>query len=539
MTKRFLSLMAALCLLLTLAPAAVAEEAPVFNAYEETVSVTIMGKDEKDSATVYDSSKPDRASANENAWIDAYKKYLNIDVTRIIAEDDQALNANLNTMMASGDLPDVMIVPKEMFYVLAENGVLKDVGDVFNSYDGQRWLDIKNSYSDDVWQAGMYEGEMLGIPYAENFYNSTSVMWIRKDWLDKVGMEVPKTLDELEAVAQAFVDAKLGGDNTIGIGLAPLGDWQSDISSIMAAYGVQLTTWVEKDGKYVYSDTLPEVKEGLLRLQSMYKKGLIKPDFSVSNIMSEEIANGSCGLYFAAGWHGVTNIKANLDNDPNAAWEATFIPTLDGNPVKQTTNASVKKFVVFNANFEHPDVFFRMKELEAAVYYEGQPGTDLYDLYYLYFDDGVTLDYTMWNLMVFRGMQRGDLDLYKNRLLCEGFEKNADPEEVPIIARNTYNRVNAGLTGDRSLLGLAYVNTKGYPTVRKLVEQNLLVASGFNGPLTENMSLYQKTINDELNSAMTKVIMGEDISVYEKAVEAWYASGGQAITDDVNAYYGK
>ena len=33
--------------------------------------------------------------------------------------------------------------------------------------------------------------------------------------------------------------------------------------------------------------------------------------------------------------------------------------------------------------------------------------------------------------------------------------------------------------------------------------------------------------------------MGEDISVYEKAVESWYANGGQAITDDVNAYYGK
>ena len=31
-----------------------------------------MGVDEKDSATIFDSSKHDRASANENAWIDAY-----------------------------------------------------------------------------------------------------------------------------------------------------------------------------------------------------------------------------------------------------------------------------------------------------------------------------------------------------------------------------------------------------------------------------------------------------------------------------------
>ena len=57
------------------------------------------------------------------------------------------------------------------------------------------------------------------------------------------------------------------------------------------------------------------------------------------------------------------------------------------------------------------------------------------------------------------------------------------------------------------------------------------------GPLTENMSLYQSSINEALDSAAVKVIMGEDISVYEKAVETWYASGGQAITDEVNAYY--
>ena len=222
--KKVLALILTLSLLLACGLAR-ADQAPVFNAYDETVSITVMGVDEKDSATIFDSSKHDRASANENAWIDAYKNYLNIDVKRIVPEDSTALNANLNTMMASGDLPDMMIVSKDMFYTLAENGVLKDVSEAFNSYDGERWMEIKNSYTDDVWQTGVYEGEMLGIPYTQNFYNSTSVMWIRQDWLDKVGMTVPATLDELEAVAQAFIDNKLGGDKTIGIGLTPAGDW--------------------------------------------------------------------------------------------------------------------------------------------------------------------------------------------------------------------------------------------------------------------------------------------------------------------------
>lgn len=535
--KKALAMLLMLGLLLSYGMAGA--EAPTFNAYEETVKVTIMGIDGKDSATVFDSSKPDRASANENAWIDAYMQYLNIDVERIVAEDSTALNANLNTMMASGDLPDVMIVSKEMFYVLAENGVLKDVSEEFNSYNGELWTEIKNSYTDDTWESGMYEGEMLGIPYAENFYNNTSVMWIRQDWLDKVNMSIPTTLDELEAVAQAFIDNKLGGDITIGIGLTSAGDWSGDFSSIMAAYGVPLTTWVERDGKYVYANTLDANKEGLLRLQSMYKKGLFKPDFSVSNIRDEEVANGVCGLYFAPGWHGVTSINASLLNDENAVWTAAPIPTLDGERVVQTTNATINSYIVFNADFGNVDAFFRMKELEAYVYYYATSSEEIYKLRSVTDPDGSI--FASWNLMVFRGMQRGDLDLYKAKMMCDAWDtgaKSGTEAKLPVIVSETYDKIVDGWSGNRAQLRLYHTYIEGYRIVNEILAEGK-VQGGYNGPLTENMTLYQQTINDELNAAMVKVIMGEDISVYEKAVESWYSNVGQAITDDVNAAYGK
>ena len=55
--------------------------------------------------------------------------------------------------------------------------------------------------------------------------------------------------------------------------------------------------------------------------------------------------------------------------------------------------------------------------------------------------------------------------------------------------------------------------------------------------ITENMSLYEATINEALNNAMIQVIMGADISVFEDGVAQWYATGGQDITDEVNEYY--
>ncbi len=45
-------------------------------------------------------------------------------------------------------------------------------------------------------------------------------MWIRQDWLDKLGLEAPRTWDELVQVAEAFVTQDPDGngeDDTIGI----------------------------------------------------------------------------------------------------------------------------------------------------------------------------------------------------------------------------------------------------------------------------------------------------------------------------------
>ena len=51
----------------------------------------------------------------------------------------------------------------------------------------------------------------------------------------------------------------------------------------------------------------------------------------------------------------------------------------------------------------------------------------------------------------------------------------------------------------------------------------------------------RQAINEALHTAMNSddsiITFGEDIAVYEKAVEDWYKNGGQTITDEVNAYY--
>ena len=105
-------LVAVLLALLLIVPslAAFAEEEDRYGRYETPIHLSILSEDFKTGTTAYDSSDPTRRSATENAWITAYKDYLNIEVERIIAEDGTALNAQVNTGMASGELPDGVIV---------------------------------------------------------------------------------------------------------------------------------------------------------------------------------------------------------------------------------------------------------------------------------------------------------------------------------------------------------------------------------------------------------------------------------------------
>lgn len=64
-------------------------------------------------------------------------------------------------------------------------------------------------------------------------------MFWRKDWLDKLGLEVPKTLDDYEKVLTAFVE-----EDPDGNGKKDTAGLASVLSELMfGAYGTSLCNW--------------------------------------------------------------------------------------------------------------------------------------------------------------------------------------------------------------------------------------------------------------------------------------------------------
>ena len=527
MTRKILALVLALAMMI---PAFAMAEEVDYGKYAEPITVSFLTRDFKVESTEYDVNNPDRKSAHENAWISAYKDYLNIEVVREIAEDETALNARLNTGMASADLPDVMIVSKDMFYVLAENGVLQDLSAAWEGYAQKNLIGKAIAAWDGCLETGMWEGELLGFPILTNSFNSSQVLWIRQDWLDKVGMEAPKTIDEMLAVAKAFMDAGLGGDNTYA-----WGSKSDPFSPIFAAYGVPFratkNTWIEQpDGSYVFAGVNTEpVKEALLAMQEMYKAGYLSKDIAVADtkVITEDMANSRIGMVFGEGWLGATDIKTSNVNIPEADWVAVRIPTKTGEDMDQWTNATIGEFVVVNAEAKNPEAIFKMMELELHMYYEANAEESA--KYYLAADG-----YPVWDFRIFRNTGYPTQDFMRMEECLAG--KAAGLTEVSSFSNANYQRLLQGEAGQRDQVGFGRVMTQAYPVLDALNKAGHLIPD-YAGPTTENMTLYLSNINEALVSAMYKVVMGEDISVYEKAVEQWYATGGQAITEEVNAYY--
>lgn len=211
--------------------------------------------------------------------------------------------------ISSGSSYDLLYrVPANAISTLQEQGALMDLTDNLTAYGNNI---IKNS-KEQAWMATTNEGgEIFAIPYtnyqgsAENSYGSlTAGMAFNKAELDKLGMDVPTTLEELEAVCAAYSQAT--GNPAI--------TFISDafIAPIAYAFGIN-DGWAEYEGKYVSRIRRPEFVEYITYIQNLYQKGYIDSDLPINNRNSamEKFTTGRCLAYgYYMFWDSATTTPA-------------------------------------------------------------------------------------------------------------------------------------------------------------------------------------------------------------------------------------
>ncbi|NIK68235.1 MULTISPECIES: extracellular solute-binding protein [unclassified Paenibacillus] len=201
-----------------------------------------------------------------------------------------------NITLASTKLPEIIYVPgsKDPSFVNAvRSGAFWEVGPYLKDYPNLSQANevIMNNSSIDGKNYGIYRGRALG---------RNGIVY-RKDWLDAVGLEQPKTIDDFYNMLKAFKEKdpdKNGKNDTYGMVLVKwTGGWASAFDTIKLWFGAP-NKWGVVDGKLVPEHQTPEYLEALKFMKKLYDEKLINQDFAVFDSAKwvDPVVNGQAGV---------------------------------------------------------------------------------------------------------------------------------------------------------------------------------------------------------------------------------------------------
>lgn len=295
---------------------------------------------------------------------------LGVDLKVLWQVPGEQFNTKLRLMLTANEsLPDVLTTQDmTLLDELIQSGKYRDITADFEKYASPKMKQIYNSNPLN-WSQVTYGGKKMALPNFATAGNDNPVMWIRQDWLDKLGIKAPKTFEELEAVMQAFLDKKPGGsDNVIPLGASlgsggsspnPFTSWLGETSWVFGALGTVPYQWLEKDGKLVHGSTLPAMKDGLAKLRDWYNKGYLSKEAGLhdENKLAELIAQGRVGIVVAPSW---MSGWPNTDMQKNVAGSIMKpypLPTLNGK-IEARDTTYLRGGLLVKKDFQHVDALF-------------------------------------------------------------------------------------------------------------------------------------------------------------------------------------
>ncbi|MDQ0655961.1 extracellular solute-binding protein [Paenibacillus sp. W2I17] len=264
----------------------------------------------------------------DNVIVQEIEKKTNTDLN-ITWVSPNSYGDKVNVTLASGDIPDLMLVDEPFsaqVRTMVQQGAFWDLTPYIQDYPNlanfpaESWINTKQA-----------DGNNYGIPRVRPVEGG-AFLFLRKDWLDNLNMEVPETTDELYEVLKAFTKDDPDGngqDDTIGLtGLVNQNNMGS-YWAIVSAFTQTTGDWKDVDGKLVNVNLMPEMRDALEWLSKAYKEGVISEDLAVlkESQTKDHLNAGRAGAAVntvEAAWEPM---EAQLKSNP----DANFLPLVSMN----------------------------------------------------------------------------------------------------------------------------------------------------------------------------------------------------------------
>ncbi len=493
----------------------------------------------------------------DNVWLRMIKEQLGFTPVIDTAVSTTDYETKINIAIGANNISDMFSINLNQFNSLVTNDQIYD--DLTNVFDNYASDELKEAMG---WEAELKQNspafkkwtinkKLKAIPTSSIDYAACPVLYIRKDWLDIIGYDAPKTLDELERILFKFKE------NNLGKGLSACKDIlfsnAGSLDLIFNAYGSYPTLFKRNsDGSLAFGFEGEETKRALDRMQYWYSNGLIYPQFAQTNseTIGNKIASSELGIIYGDMsiplWRCNTCVSKYLESD----FICVPAPALNANtPTKVGVKNTGSEAYVVKKNYKHPERLIQMMNLYYHSMFSNEGDFERFNKFcqaYPIWMEPVDKNYFRSkevkaaidndrNSEVFKDESIDFKDV--NKEIISGLKYNDICDEAKYYYRNireyflygqqhnagnnwAYTRIFYSYEDEN---GLTMVNgNKGFDSsfsaIDKYADNSLVVHSIYEGVDTPSYSANRRMIETKIEETMIKIIQGSASSNMDKVV---------------------
>lgn len=253
-------------------------------------------------------------SYNENVMYQEVEKILDVDLDFQHSTRGQ-FGEQLSVMIASGDLPDMV---EGFSYskgpeAAIEDGLILPLNDLVDEY-APDFKALLESDPEIRRQVVTDDGTIWAIPCLQPKKEpSWRGLSIRKDLLDKAGLEVPTTLEELEEACLKLKEMGVTYPISMGVSYTANNTPYNSDGTFVAAFGIGPVWYKDmKTGEAKFGPMQDEFKDFLTMMNRWYEEGILDPEFNSrqGDDLNTMIINGEIAV-FANGYGPTKNCQQN------------------------------------------------------------------------------------------------------------------------------------------------------------------------------------------------------------------------------------
>lgn len=505
-----------------------------YGRYPETITYTLAKM-----TGVNNSNLPEGETYEDNAYTRLIREIINVQNEDVYENYGDTYNVGISTMIATGNIADIMVVDQKTMNAMQKNDQLADLTEVYANCASDRIKDIYASYGEEILQGCTFDGKLMAFPET-NISDGPNLLWVRKDWMEKLGLSVPETIDDVKHIALTFAEENPANQEMGNIGLAVSTTLYggTGISSeygmnlIFASFGAYPGRWLtDAEGMPVYGSVQPNVKDALGMLADWYQEGVLDRDFLIrtQDDIADLIAQGRCGIFFAPWWAPNNPLWRCHETDPEADWQPFLIRTGKDGSVRYCNEKLTGNYVVVRKGYEYPEIV--PKILSVMFDYMRYSYDDPRGEFQQYYTGNI--DPTARPLAINLDYNQALTICYENLQAALNGEKSED--ELEILERSFEKVCRAYLENPKTASAEEWSAYLSRITACSLLSDEKIQRVNTIYPTrTKTTETYRYTLKELESETFLKIIRGEsELSSFDDFVKEWQEEGGNEIIQEM------